>query len=126
MLWAFQGSAITVLPEMRRVGEHRRNCRAEKEDTTYLFVELDEGWLEELLDLSATKVVGELVVRQGHALVVLHGSRVQDWRLGDGVEGHRLVLSIPDLFEMHVGNLLVRNNCRVVRGSVTGEFGEVL
>jgi len=91
-----------------------------------LFVELDVGGLEELLNLSASEVVGELVVRIGHARSVLEGLGVEDRRLGDGVEGHRLVLSVPDLVKMHVRDLLVCDNGRVVRGCVPRQLGEVL
>ena len=65
-------------------------------------------------------------MRIGHARSVLDRLRVEDGRLGDGVEGHRLVLSVPDLVKMHVRDLLVCDNGRVVRGCVPRQLGEVL
>lgn len=96
------------------------------EGLTYLLVKLDVGGLEELLDLTAAIVVWELVVRQGHALSILHWLGVQNGRRRDGMEGHRLVLSISNLFKMHVRNLLVLDEGRVVRGCVPRQLGEVL
>ena len=93
---------------------------------TYLLVELDVSGLEELLDLTTAEVVWELVVRQGHALSILDRLGVQNGGLWDGVEGHRLVLSISNLLKMHVRNLLVLDEGRVVRGCVPRQLGEVL
>lgn len=39
-----------------------------KKRVTYLLVELDVGGFKELLDVTRAEVVGELVVRQRHAL----------------------------------------------------------
>ena len=129
--WLSQRSQIQEESESgwnrERIPRQRRHCRRLTLSwTTYLFVELDVGGLEELLDLSAAEVVGELVVRIGHARSVLDRLRVEDGRLGDGVEGHRLVLSVPDLVKMHVRDLLVCDNGRVVRGCVPRQLGEVL
>lgn len=71
-------------------------------------------------------MVRELVVGVGHALGCLGGSSHGLGRGGDGVERHWLVLGVSDLVKMNVGDLLVGKKGRVVRGSVTGQLGEVL
>ena len=97
---------------------------------TYLFVELDVGGLELLLDVSlgtaCSEVIRELVVRVAHASRVLSGSVVGDGRLRDGVERHSLVFGVPDLVQVDVGDLLVCDKGWVVRRRVSGKLGEVL
>lgn len=97
---------------------------------TYLFVELDVGGLELLLDVSlgpaCGEVIGELVVRVAHASSVLSGSIVGDGRLRDGMERHGLVFGVPDLVQVDVGDLLVCDDGWVVRRRVSGKLGEVL
>ena len=42
------------------------------------------------------------------------------------MEGHGLVLGIPDFIEVHMRNLLVLDDGWVVRGGVPRQLGEVL
>ena len=93
---------------------------------TYLLVELDEGGLKLLLDVTLAEVVRELVVGVGHALGCFLGSIVCLGRGRDCVQWHRLVLRVSDLLQMNVGDLLVLNDCRVVRRRVAWQLGEVL
>ena len=65
-------------------------------------------------------------MRVGHAGSVLGRLRVKSRRLRDGVEGHGLVLGIPDFIEVHMRNLLVLDDGWVVRGGVPRQLGEVL
>jgi hypothetical protein len=92
----------------------------------YLLVKLDKGGLELLLDVGLAEVVGELGVRVGHALGSLLGSIVSRGRIRHGVQRHRLVLDVLDFIEVHVRDLLVLGDGRVVRGRVPGQLGEVL
>ena len=93
---------------------------------TYLFVELDEGGLELLLDISTLQVVGELVVGQGHGGSVLSGSIVALSGVGHHVKWDGLVLGVSDLVKVHVRNLLVLDLEWQVRGSIARELWEVL
>lgn len=93
---------------------------------TYLFVELDESRLELLLDVRLAEVVGELVVGQRHALGSFLGSIVALSGVWYRMERCRLVLDVPDLLEVDVGDLFVLGDSRVVRGSIARQLGEVL
>ena len=96
---------------------------------TYLFVKLDIGGLELLLNVSLGEVVGELVVRQGHALGGFLGSIVAHSRFWHSVQRNSLVLCVPNLVQVHVGDLLVRlghSDSWIVCGCVARELGEVL
>ena len=95
-------------------------------NVTYLLVELDVGGLELRLDVAGACVVGELHVRDRHALGSLRGCKVALGRSGHSVQRHRLVLRVSDLVQMNVGDLLVLNDCRVVRRRVAWQLGEVL
>jgi len=91
-----------------------------------LLVELDVGGLELRLDVAGACVVGVLHVRDRHALGSLRGCKVALGRSGHSVQRHRLVLRVSDLVQMNVGDLLVLNECRVVRRRVAWQLGEVL
>ena len=95
-------------------------------NVTYLLVELDVGGLELRLDVAGACVVGVLHVRDRHALGSLRGCKVALGRSGHSVQRHRLVLRVSDLVQMNVGDLLVLNDCRVVRRRVAWQLGEVL
>jgi len=73
-----------------------------------------------------TEVVRELVVGVGHALGCLCGSVSGLGGSGDGMKRNWLVLGVSNLMEMNVGDLLVGKVGGVVRGSITGQLGEVL
>ena len=86
-----------------------------------LLVKLDVVWLIECLDVLASEVVRELIVRVRHALGGLGCDVPTLSCIGDGVERHRLVLNILDLAKMHVRDLLIAiSDGRVVRGSIPG------
>ena len=92
-----------------------------------LLVKLDEVWLIECLDVLASEVVRELVVRVRHALGGLGLDVATLSCVWDGVERHGLVLNVLDLAQVLVGDLLVAiSNGRVVRRSIPGQLGEVL
>lgn len=91
-----------------------------------LLVELDVGGLELRLDVAGACVVGVLDVRDRHALGSFRGCKVALGRSGHSVQRHRLVLRVSDLLQMNVGDLLVLNDCRVVRRRVAWQLGEVL
>ena len=93
---------------------------------TYLFVELDVGGLELLLDVILGEVVGELVVRVAHTRSVFSGRVVGDSGLGHCVESYSLVLRVPDFVQVHMRDLLVRDIRWVVRWRVPRKLGEVL
>ena len=96
---------------------------------TYLFVKLNVGGLELLLNVSPGEVVRELVVRVGHALGSFLGSIVAHSRFWHSVQRDWLVLCVPDFVKVHVGDLLVRHGKSdgwVVCGRVARELGEVL
>ena len=96
---------------------------------TYLFVKLNVGGLELLLNVGLAEVVRELVVRVGHALGSFLGSIVAHSRFWHGVQRDCLVLRVPDSVKMHVGDLLVRlgkSDGWIVCGCVARELGEVL
>ena len=96
---------------------------------TYLFVKLNVGGLELLLNVSLAEVVGELVVREGHALGSFLGSIVAHSRFWHSVQRDGLVFCVPDFVKMHVGDLFVRlgeGDGWVVCGCVARELGEVL
>ena len=95
---------------------------------TYLLVKLNEGGLELLLNVLAVagEVVGELVVRERHALGSFLGSEVTRSSVRHGVHGHRLVLDILDFAKVDVRDLFMLRDGRVVRWCVTGQFREVL
>ena len=82
-----------------------------------------------LLNVSLAVVVGELVVRVGHALGSFLGSIVAHSRFWHSVQRDGLVLCVPDFIKMHVGDLLVRlgeSDSWIVCGCVARELGEVL
>ena len=86
-----------------------------------LLVKLDVVWLIECLDVLASEVVRELIMRVRHALSGLGLDVATLSRVWDGVERHGLVLNVLDLAQVHVGDLLVTiSDSRVVRGSITG------
>ena len=93
---------------------------------TYLLVEMHEGGFELLLDVSSAKVVGELVVRQRHALRVLRLRKVCLGSVGHLIERHGLVLDVLNLVKVNVRDLFVGYNRRVMRRRVARELGEVL
>ena len=82
-----------------------------------------------LLNVPLAEVVGELVVRVGHALGGLRGFKVAHSRFRHSVQRNSLVLCVPDLVQVHMGDLLVRlghSDGWIVSGCVAREFGEVL
>ena len=85
---------------------------------TYLFVKLNESWLELLLDV-LTEVVWELVVGQGPACIVLVFWSKVNGRLRDLVEWNFSVLGVADMFKFNMGYLLVTDNGWVVGNDVT-------
>ena len=93
---------------------------------TYLFVELDESWLELLLNVALAEVVGELGVRERLALGSFLGSIAGLGPVRDWVERHGLVLRVADLVQLVVRHLRVSRLRRVVRRRVTGQLREVL
>ena len=98
-------------------------------DDTYLFVKLDIGGLKLLLNVRLAEVVGELVVRVGHALGGLRGFKVAHSRFRHSVQRNGLVLCVSNLVQVHVRDLLVRlghSDGWIVCGCVARELGEVL
>ena len=93
---------------------------------TYLLVKLDVSGLELFLNISATEVIGELVVRERHALGSFLGFVVAHSRLRHSVERHSLVFRVSDFVEVDMGNLFVDQVGWVMRRSVTWQLGEVL
>ena len=93
---------------------------------TYLFVELDIGGLELLLNVRLAEVVGELIVRIRHALGSFLGSIVSNGRLRHSVQRDSLVLRVSNLVQVHMGDFLVNQVSWVVRGRVAWQLGEVL
>ena len=93
---------------------------------TYLFVELDIGGLELLLNVRLAEVVGELIVRIRHALGSFLGSIVSNGRLRHSVQRDSLVLRVSNLVQVHMGDFLVNQASWVVRGRVAWQLGEVL
>ena len=72
------------------------------------------------------EVVGELVVRQGHALGSLGRSVLGLSSVGDCVQRRRLVLGVSDALQEGVRHFLVAGEGWVVRRCVAGQLGEVL
>ena len=90
---------------------------------TYLFVKLDEGWLELLLNVF-TKVVWELVVRIGLACIVLVLWCKIEWLSWNFVEWNFSVLGIADLVKFNMGYLLVADDGWVVVNDVAWKLWE--
>ena len=65
-------------------------------------------------------MVGELVLRQGLAGVVLFGLEVGGWWTRQDVQGNVDVLSVSDFILFDVRDFLVRNNGGVVQDGVPG------
>lgn len=99
-------------------------------EAQYLLVELNEGGLKLLLDISAgssgTEVIRVLNLGQRRALFVLSGSVRGSGNVGDHVHRCRLVLHVSDLVKVDVRDLFVRWVGRVVRGCIPRQLGEVL
>lgn len=93
---------------------------------TYLLVEHDVSGLELLLNVTLSEVVGELVVRKGHARGIFSLSEVALSSIGHCMERHRLVLDVLNLVKVNVRDLFVLRNCGVVRRRVAWQLGEVL
>lgn len=78
------------------------------------------------LGVTAPEVVRVLHMGQRHAFERLLGLEVALSSIRHRVHWHWLVLDVPDPVQVDVRDLLVRvGESGVVRGSVTGQLGEV-
>ena len=114
---------------MRSVTASRRSNK-KKQDGTYLFVELDVGGLELLLNVGTrgrgAEVVRVLNLRERLALVVLRGGVAGSGHIGDRTHRRRLVLNVPNLVQVDMRDLFVLNDGRIMRGCVPRQLREVL
>ena len=92
--------------------------------STYLFVELGKGGLEQLGDVRSL-VVGVLRVAQTLAHLGLLGQELLFDGARKSMKRDDLILRISDLLQFHMRDLLVVNKSRVVSGHVAWEFREV-
>ena len=91
---------------------------------TYLFVELDVGRFELLIDI-ATDVVDKLGLGEGLAGFSLVFAEVGSGGFGDGVEGDFGIVAVSVLVKFDVGDFLVGYDGGIVVGHVARKFGEV-
>ena len=101
-----------------------------KFDDAYLLIKLDVGGLELCLQISLrrgrTEVIGVLNLRQGHAGCRFLRTVGSSSCVRHSAHRSRLILDISNFVKVHVGNLFVLNDGRVVRGRVPRQLREVL
>ena len=101
-----------------------RAIENEGERVTYLLVKLDEGGLEELVEVGAL-VVGVLHVAEALAEVGLFGQEDLLDLARQRVQRHLDILCISDFLELNVGDFLVVHQGRVVSGHEAWQFREI-
>ena len=105
-------------------GPNMNPGKLQKDNCTYLFVELGKSGLKQLSDVGAL-MVGVLNMAQ----TLAHLGLLRQELLFDGarksMKRHNLVLGISNCLKFHVRNLLVVNNSRVMGGHKAWEFREV-
>ena len=100
------------------------------EDNAYLLIKFGVGGFELLLKIcaggSGSEVIRELNLREGLTLSSLAWGSVDSCSVRNGTHRCRLVLDISNFIKMHMRDLFVLNDGRVVRGSIPRQLREVL
>lgn len=100
------------------------SSKVQKNNCTYLFVELGKSGLEQLSNVGAL-VVGVLHLTETLAEFGLVGQELLFDGARKSVKRDNLVLRISNMFKFHMRDLLVVNKSRVVGGHKAWEFREV-
>jgi len=95
-----------------------------------LFIELDPRRLKLLCDVTLAERVSVLSLGETLVLLWLASDGLSASADGSGCAGEAVhwdwdILAVADLLKLDVGDLLVINECGVVKGHETREFGEV-
>ena len=108
----------------------RAHCVTASYKITYLLVELDVGGLELLLNVDRCSRGAEMVrvldLGERHALAALGRGVARRGDVGHGSHRGGLVLDVPNLVKVDVGDLFVLNEGRIMRGRVPRQLREVL